>query len=69
MEGLALPTDHIRIHKVCVLPVMVLFLFVYTVPVYCQFADLPHDAKNGRHRRKWRRSGADAQLNRCCAAP
>ena len=45
MEGLALPTDHIRIHKVCVLPVMVLFLFVYTVPVYCQFADLPHDAK------------------------
>ena len=45
MEGLALPTDYMRIHKVRVFRVVVLFLIVYTLPVYCQFADLPHDAK------------------------
>ena len=45
MKGLVLPTDRMQIHKVCVFPVVVFFLLLYTVPIYCQFADLPHDAK------------------------
>ena len=36
---------YIRIRKVCMFPIVVFFLMVYTVPVYCQFADLPQDAK------------------------
>ena len=45
MGELALPTDYMRIHKVRVYLIVVFFLFIYTAPVYCQFADLPHDAK------------------------
>ena len=45
IEGLALPTHHIRIHKMRVFSIVMFFSIVYPVPVYCQFADLPHDAK------------------------
>ena len=43
-EGLLRSTEHTRIHKLGTLTIVVLFSIVYTVPVYCQFADLPHDA-------------------------
>ena len=36
---------YIRIRKVSMFPIVVFFLMIYTVPVYCQFADLPQDAK------------------------
>ncbi len=36
---------YIGIRKACMFPIVVFFLMVYTVPVYCQFADLPQDAK------------------------
>jgi len=35
----------IRIRKAQMFPILVLLLMVYTEPVYCQFADLPQDAK------------------------
>ena len=44
-EALPLYTEHTRISKLCMLPIAVLFLMVWTMPVYCQFADLPQDAK------------------------
>ena len=44
-EALALHTGYIRIRKVHIFATVVLFLIVWTVPAYCQFADLPHDAK------------------------
>ena len=45
MEGLALHIGYMRIRKVHAFPIVVLFLMVWTVPTYCQFADLPQDAK------------------------
>ena len=44
-EGLAWHTESMRIRKVPIFSIVVLFLMVWTVPAYCQFADLPHDAK------------------------
>lgn len=44
-EGLALHIESVRIPKVCLFSIVVLFLMIWTVPAYCQFADLPQDAK------------------------
>ena len=44
-RGMALHTGYMRIRKVRIFSTVVLFLMVWTVPAYCQFADLPHDAK------------------------
>lgn len=44
-KGLLLRAEQTRIHKLGILAIGVLFSIVYTLPVYCQFADLPHDAK------------------------
>lgn len=44
-EGLALYTRYMRIRKVPIFSIVVLFLMIWTVSAYCQFADLPHDAK------------------------
>ena len=45
MEGLEFPTDRMRIRRLHIFSIVMFFLIVYTVPVYSQFADLPHDAK------------------------
>ncbi|MYC76885.1 hypothetical protein F4X10_14060 [Candidatus Poribacteria bacterium] len=45
MEELALHVEYGRIRKRRIFSVVVLLLIVWTVPAYCQFADLPHDAK------------------------
>ena len=44
-EELILDTEYMRIHVGYVFLIVVLSLVVWTVPVYCQFADLPQDAK------------------------
>ena len=44
-ERLALHTRYVKIRKSHLFPIVVFFLIVYTMPVYCQFADLPQDAK------------------------
>lgn len=44
-EELASQIEYVRISKVCMFSIMVLFLMIWTVPAYCQFADLPQDAK------------------------
>lgn len=44
-EKLVSYTDQVRIRKLHLFPIVMFFLLVYTVPVYCQFADLPQDAK------------------------
>ena len=44
-KGLALPIEYVRIRKMWIFSIVVLVLRVWTVPVYCQFADLPQDAK------------------------
>ena len=41
-EALTLHTEHTRISKLCMLPIAVLFVMIWTMPAYCQFADLPH---------------------------
>ena len=38
-------TENTRIRKLCMLSIAVLFSIFYVMPVYCQFADLPHDVK------------------------
>ena len=44
-EGLTLYTWDLRIRKVHIFSIVVLFLMIWTVSAYCQFADLPRDAK------------------------
>ena len=44
-EILALPTEHTRINQLRMPLIAVLFSIFYAMPVYCQFADLPQDAK------------------------
>ena len=44
-EGSVLHTGHMRIRKMCIFSIVVLFLIISTMSAYCQFADLPHDAK------------------------
>jgi len=45
VEMLAVHTEHPRIDKLRILPVVGLFLFFYPLPAHSQFADLPQDAK------------------------
>ncbi len=42
---LLLHSDHTRIRKLRMLLIGVLFSIFYPIPAYCQFADLPRDAK------------------------
>lgn len=42
---MAVPTEYRRIRKVRLFSTVVLFLMAWTVPAYCQFADLPQDAR------------------------
>ena len=44
-EVIALPTEYTRISKPRMLSLAVLFSICYVMPAYCQFADLPQDAK------------------------
>lgn len=44
-EKLASHIEYVQIRKVPIFSIVVLFLIIWTVPAYCQFADLPHDAK------------------------
>ena len=44
-KGLVSHPEHIRIYKLRMFPIVLLFLMVWAVPTYCQFADLPQDAK------------------------
>lgn len=44
-EQAALSTERMRIRKMYILPIVGFFLMVWTVSAYCQFADLPQDAK------------------------
>ena len=45
MEGLVSHIGYMRIRKVHAFPTVLLFLMVWAMPTYCQFADLPQDAK------------------------
>ena len=44
-EGVALHIESVRIREVCIFSIVVFFLMVWIGQAYCQFADLPHDAK------------------------
>ena len=44
-EDLVSHAEHVRIRKLHLFAILIFSLFIYTVQVYCQFADLPHDTK------------------------